>query len=73
MKGKKGLGTTGLALAGLIVAGTGSEIHAQVAGSTTVGISVEEMKVVALGWSAKKKILGKASTTARREVGTSTT
>jgi sporulation protein YlmC with PRC-barrel domain len=60
MNGKKGLGITGLALVGLIVAGTGGEIRAQVAGSTTVGISVEEMKVVALGWSAKKKILGKA-------------
>ena len=60
MNGKKGLGITGLALVGLIVAGTGSEIRAQVAGSTTVGVTVEEMKVVALGWSAKKKILGKA-------------
>ena len=60
MNGKKGLGISGLALVGLIVAGTGGEIRAQVAGSTTVGISVEEMKMVALGWSAKKKILGKA-------------
>jgi len=60
MNGKKALGITGLALAGLIVAGTGSEIRAQVAGATTVGVTVEEMKVVALGWSAKKKILGKA-------------
>ena len=60
MNAKKGLGITGLALAGLIVAGTGSEIRAQVAGATTVGVTVEEMKVVALGWSAKKKILGKA-------------
>ena len=60
MNGKKGLGITGLALVGLIVAGTGGEIRAQVAGSTTVGVTVEEMKVVALGWSAKKKILGKA-------------
>ena len=33
MNAKKGLGITGLALAGLIVAGTGSEIRAQVAGS----------------------------------------
>jgi sporulation protein YlmC with PRC-barrel domain len=60
MNGKKVLGITGLTLAGLIVAGTGSEIRAQVAGSTTMGITVEEMKMVALGWSAKKKILGKA-------------
>jgi sporulation protein YlmC with PRC-barrel domain len=36
------------------------DLRAQVAGSTTIGTSQEEMKVVALGWSAKKKILGKA-------------
>ena len=34
--------------------------HAQVAGSQTIGVSQEEMKVVALGWSAKRNILGKA-------------
>ena len=32
----------------------------QVAGSTTIGVSQEEMKVVMTGWSAKKDILGKA-------------
>jgi sporulation protein YlmC with PRC-barrel domain len=36
------------------------DVRAQVAGSSTVGISTEEMKVVALGWSAKKKIMGKS-------------
>jgi len=30
---------------------------AQVAGSTTVGVTVEELKEVAVGWSAKKQIL----------------
>ena len=61
MKSRKGwAGMAALALAGLIVVGVGGEIGAQVAGSTTVGITVEELKVVALGWSAKKKILGKA-------------
>ena len=30
---------------------------AQVAGSTRVGITVEEMRVVAIGWSAKKQVL----------------
>ena len=49
-----------LVLAGLIVAGAAGGVGAQVAGSTTIGISVEELKVVALGWSAKKKVLGKA-------------
>ena len=32
----------------------------QVAGSSTIGVSQEEMKVVTTGWSAKKDILGKA-------------
>ena len=31
---------------------------AQVAGETTLGVTVEEMRVVVLGWSAKKKLLG---------------
>jgi len=34
--------------------------HTQVAGSTTIGVTQEEMKVVTTGWSAKKDILGKA-------------
>ncbi len=32
----------------------------QVAGSTTLGVTVEEQKVLAVGWSAKKQILGQA-------------
>ena len=32
---------------------------AQTAGSTRLGVAVEELKVVALGWSVKKQILGK--------------
>ena len=61
MKSRKGwAGMTALAFVGLIVMGVDGEIGAQVAGSTTVGVTVEELKVVALGWSAKKKILGKA-------------
>jgi sporulation protein YlmC with PRC-barrel domain len=61
MKSTKGwAGMAALALTGLIVVGVGGQVGAQVAGSSTVGISVEELKVVALGWSAKKKILGKA-------------
>ena len=31
----------------------------QVAGSTTIGVAVAEMQEIALGWSAKKQILGK--------------
>src|SRR5262245_65788834 len=47
------------AFAGLVVVGSAGRLGAQVAGSTTLAISVEELKAVAIGWSAKKKILGK--------------
>jgi sporulation protein YlmC with PRC-barrel domain len=61
MNGRAALsGVVALGLAGLIVAGSAGRLGAQVAGSTTIGVSVEEMKAVAIGWSAKKKILGKA-------------
>jgi sporulation protein YlmC with PRC-barrel domain len=33
--------------------------EAQTAGSTRLGVAVEELKVVAVGWSMKKQILGK--------------
>ncbi len=46
-------------LAAVLSIGTATA-HAQVAGSQTIGVSQEEMKVVATGWSAKKNILGKA-------------
>ena len=36
----------------------GGYVAAQVAGSTRLGVAVEEMKAVALGWSAKKQVLG---------------
>ena len=32
--------------------------QAQVAGSTLVGVSVEEAREVATGWSAKRQVLG---------------
>jgi sporulation protein YlmC with PRC-barrel domain len=32
--------------------------HAQLAGSTLIGVSVAEMRDVSLGWSAKRQILG---------------
>jgi hypothetical protein len=34
--------------------------QAQVAGSTTVGVEVSELQEVAIGWSAKKQILGRS-------------
>jgi sporulation protein YlmC with PRC-barrel domain len=33
---------------------------AQVAGSSKLGVAVEEVKLVAVGWSARKDIIGKA-------------
>lgn len=46
-----------LVLAGLAVAAPAIS-HAQVAGSTVLGVSVSEMGDVAVGWSAKRQILG---------------
>lgn len=34
--------------------------QAQIAGSTTVGVEVSELHEVAIGWSAKKQILGRS-------------
>jgi hypothetical protein len=51
-----------LLIASLLLAGHLGAIgaaSAQVAGSTTVGISVTEATQVALGWSVKKSILGR--------------
>lgn len=47
-----------LAVLAVILIG-GGRGYGQVAGSTTLGVSVEELKAVAIGWSAKKQILGK--------------
>ena len=46
-----------VALAFLVLV-PGGYAAAQVAGSTRLGVAVEEMKAVALGWSVKKQILG---------------
>ena len=35
-------------------------LSAQIAGSTTTGVTVEELKTIARGWSAKKQILDKS-------------
>ena len=44
-------------LACVVLLAPSSDATAQVAGSTKVGVAVEEMRVVAEGWSAKKQIL----------------
>jgi sporulation protein YlmC with PRC-barrel domain len=47
-----------LMLAGIAL--TPAVSHAQVAGSTLIGVSVAELRDVTLGWSAKRQILGQA-------------
>jgi sporulation protein YlmC with PRC-barrel domain len=47
-------------LMGVMIAVAAVDVAAQVAGSTTTGVTVEELKTIALGWSAKKQILGKS-------------
>lgn len=47
-----------LVVAGLGMLGVHGDAAAQVAGSTTVGVTVTEHKELAHGWSAKRQILG---------------
>jgi sporulation protein YlmC with PRC-barrel domain len=47
-----------IVLSCIVVLASGGYAGAQVAGSSAVGVTVEELKEVALGWSAKKQILG---------------
>lgn len=49
-----------LALSCTVLLASGGYAVAQVAGSTTLGVKIEELKAVAIGWSAKRQILGKA-------------
>jgi len=48
----------------LVVVGN---VSAQIAGSTTPGMSVEELQTIARGWSATKQILGKPVYNAKNE------
>ena len=50
----------------LALAASGSA-KGQVAGSTTIGVAVAELKEVAVGWSAKKQIFGKAVYNEKKE------
>jgi hypothetical protein len=43
--------------AAAVLAPAGSA-SAQVGGAATIGVTVEEMKLVVVGWSAKRKLLG---------------
>jgi sporulation protein YlmC with PRC-barrel domain len=53
----KTLAAVGLAA---VIFGGATSVSAQVAGTQTLAVSQEEMKLAALGWSAKKNMLGKA-------------
>ncbi len=46
-----------VALSCVVLLAPAGHAAAQVAGSTRVGVTVEEMRAVAIGWSAKKQIL----------------
>ena len=50
----------------LLIVAVGN-VSAQIAGSTTPGMSVEELKTIARGWSATKQILGKPVYNAKNE------
>jgi sporulation protein YlmC with PRC-barrel domain len=43
-----------------LIAAVAGPVSAQVAGSTRLGVAVEQTRAVALGWSAKKQVIGKA-------------
>ena len=47
-------------LMGVMLVVAVGNLSAQIAGSTTTGMSVEELKTIARGWSATKQILGKS-------------
>ena len=48
-----------MVISGLAIASS-AMVHAQVAGSTLLAVSVTEAREVAAGWSAKRQILGHA-------------
>src|SRR6266700_5088793 len=48
-----------LLLALLMILSPSVYVSAQVAGSTSLGVTAEELRAVAIGWSAKKQVLGK--------------
>ena len=54
-------------LMGVMLVVAGGNVSAQIAGSTTPGMSVEELQTIARGWSATKQILGKPVYNAKNE------
>ena len=61
----KRIGVLGLSC--IMLLAPGGDAASQVAGSTTLGVSVEEVKAGAIGWSAKRQILGKAVYNEKKE------
>jgi len=59
MEGKRVLQGLAVVVVAAVILGAVASGSAQVAGTSTLGVSVEELKAVAIGWSAKKGILGK--------------
>jgi hypothetical protein len=58
-KGDTLMRTVGVFLVSGVLAMSSSFAEAQVAGSTKVGVAVEEVKLLAVGWSVRKDIIGK--------------
>ena len=54
-------------LMGVMLVGVVGNVSAQIAGSTTPGMSVEELQTIARGWSATKQMLGKPVYNAKNE------
>ena len=48
-----------LAIALLATAVAWTSADAQVAGSTTIGIQIDQLQLVAAGWSVRKQVIGK--------------
>lgn len=60
-----------LALASITLIAAAGSASAQVAGKTTIGVAVEEMQDIVVGWSAKKQVLGETVYNEKEEkVGT---
>lgn len=54
-------------LMGVMLVVVVGNVSAQIAGSTTPGMSVKELQTIARGWSATKQILGKPVYNAKNE------
>ena len=51
---------TGIVMIASIALMASTIAHSQVAGSTVIGVEASELRAIAVGWSAKRSVLGKA-------------